>query len=473
VAKLSQVCGDVFQVLPMIPSESVHGCVTDPPYGWNFMGRSFDRQHCGKSFDDQARYAGWLTDAERKARGLRPLGDGERYTLWALAWLREVYRVLVPGAFAMVFQGSKSYDLLVSAARLAGFEVLPMVCGITGQAMAQGGNLGKLIDKQACETSPVTFCAADFAGHSTRLRDQVFPVAVLMKPCAGSFSANACRWGVAGFDVDGTRVEGKRSLAQKTWSMTAKLAYASDSWTASRYGQLKPQPSPLGRFPGNVALDAAAAAEVGDMSGEKTNGGPNEKSDRRGTGNALYGKRTAADQTLFSGDSGTAARYFRQFQYLARAPKSERMRGLETWHWVGDPSDPEGWRRVGVEEWQGIQKRHQMVGCNHPTLKALDFARWVARLILPPAGSEAHRIRSATTKSPGRLLVPFSGVLSEAIGAALAGWPEIVAIEASSSYVAQGACRWSAWGPYSAERSESIESTGRTRETSTQGSLFG
>lgn len=146
---IHQVEGDVFAALRRLPAAWAHGIVTDPPYGWGFMGREFDSQHRRRAaLDEQALYAGWLTDAERRARGVRPMTDGERYALWSLGWLREAYRVLVPGGVLLGFQGAKSYDAFAFAGRLAGFEVLPTISGITGQAMAQGGNLGKLIDRE-------------------------------------------------------------------------------------------------------------------------------------------------------------------------------------------------------------------------------------------------------------------------------------------------------------------------------------
>lgn len=492
---LHQVEGDVFAALRRLPSAWAHGIITDPPYGWDFMGREFDRQHRRAALDEQATFAGWLTDSERKARGVRPMSDGERYALWSLGWLREAYRVLVPGGILLGFQGSKSYDAFAFAGRLAGFEVLPMIVGLTGQAMAQGGNVGKLVDREAGAerrvvgtkrglpgysdsatsgkirpteaaggyagyldlTAPATPLAHDFDGHGTRLRDQLLPIAVLMKPTEGSFAANARRWGVAGFDVDGARIEAEPNR-RSVRSAASGQAYAQDEWTKSAIRNKTGCPNTnLGRYPGNVLLDDAAAEEVGEMSGETR---PGERPARRaGIGYGSGGKGTSGGvREVFS--AGTASRYFRRFRYIARAPKSERMRGLETWHWVGDPLHPEGWRRVEVAEWQLIPKRRQMVGSNHPCLKPLELVRWAARLILPPPGPEATTIRQRTTGSRSRVLVPFSGVGSEAIGCALAGWADVVAIEMSPSYVEQAACRWRAWGPYSEARAVVIEEAG-------------
>jgi len=47
--------------------------------------------------------------------------------------------------------------------------------------------------------------------------------------------------------------------------------------------------------------------------------------------------------------------------------------------------------------------------------------------------------------SPRRLLVPFSGVSSEMIGALLAGWDEIIGVEGESDYAKIGRTRLAWW----------------------------
>jgi hypothetical protein len=73
----------------------------------------------------------------------------------------------------------------------------------------------------------------------------------------------------------------------------------------------------------------------------------------------------------------------------------------------------------------------------HPTVKPIALAKWLATLTLPPP-----------EYAPRRLLVPFGGVMSEAIGAILAGWDEVVAIEMEEEYCAIGDSRlrfWATW----------------------------
>jgi len=70
---------------------------------------------------------------------------------------------------------------------------------------------------------------------------------------------------------------------------------------------------------------------------------------------------------------------------------------------------------------------------NHCALKPIKLAKHLASLLLPPKGF--HR----------KIIVPFAGVMSEAIGAEHAGWDEVYAIEKEESYVEIGKLRVDYW----------------------------
>lgn len=35
-------CGDCIQIMKQIPDETIAGCITDPPYNYEFIGRNWD-----------------------------------------------------------------------------------------------------------------------------------------------------------------------------------------------------------------------------------------------------------------------------------------------------------------------------------------------------------------------------------------------------------------------------------------------
>lgn len=513
-----QIQGDVFHVLNRLLAASCHGCLADPPYGWNFMGRAWDRTEAvDVAVEESLRWFGL------EAKAIRPV-------LWNVRWLREIHRILVPGAYAAIFTGSKSYDLVAFAGRLAGFEVQPMLTGVVGSAMAHGADVSKAIDREAGAeredlgvnssvagrrhtrrmtadgrstfhdetptaspiTAPATPLAESFEGHRTRYRDQLLPICVLLKPPEGSYAQNARRWGVGGYAIDACRVAttdslggganaGRACFESIGLDRPAMHSEASRSQWAKSSQASTARSEALGRVPGNcLLLTPEAEAEVGRQSGERH---PGISSGGNRTDSATYGRTASAQAGTYCHEADpTAARYFPRFRYTARAAEQERLRGCEGFLWVADSSEAHGWRRVESREWLETEPRRRLQGTIHTTLKPLELCRWLARLIMPPpprtgpeytadngrptkdVNHEAERIRIETTGSPNRLLVPFSGVLSEAIGAALAGFPEIVAIEQEAAFIEQGAARMRAWGPYEPARAEAIERSGGLKE---------
>ena len=67
-------------------------------------------------------------------------------------------------------------------------------------------------------------------------------------------------------------------------------------------------------------------------------------------------------------------------------------------------------------------------------VKPLALAQWLATLLLPP---EEY--------APRRMVIPFCGTLSEGIGALVAGWDEIVAIDSDRESCDIGEARLAHW----------------------------
>jgi len=90
-------------------------CVTDPPYGIAFMGRTWD--------------------------------NGQR--AFAADFWREVFRVLKPGAHLVAFGGTRSYHRLASAIEDAGFEIRDQLAWVYGTGFPKSLDVSKAIDKAA------------------------------------------------------------------------------------------------------------------------------------------------------------------------------------------------------------------------------------------------------------------------------------------------------------------------------------
>ena len=207
--------------------------------------------------------------------------------------------------------------------------------------------------------------------------------------------------------------------------------------------------------------EECAARRLGEQSGERKSCGVYKKEDDwKTTGRAMFGPGdsiTRGQMNRYGGETGTAARFFPQFDwnaevterlensdqvnYCAKVSRGERDAGLDKWE-LGPSfdkntskmirrSDPDT-GAVKEFEFKPSQRRNP-----HPTIKPIALAKWLATLLLPPS-----------EYAPRRILIPFAGVMSEAIGAKLAGWEEIVGVEMSKEYCKIGEARMKFWSQF-------------------------
>lgn len=144
--------------LAMLPDNSVHAVVCDPPYEIGFMGKSWDST--GVAFDP----ATW----------------------------RECLRVLKPGGHLLAFSGSRTYHRMAVAIEDAGFIIRDQIMWIYGSGM---NKVGYIKEAQAL-----------WPGVGGSIKPAHEPICVGRKPFAGTLAENLIWNGVGGFQIDGCRV---------------------------------------------------------------------------------------------------------------------------------------------------------------------------------------------------------------------------------------------------------------------------
>lgn len=105
--------GDMRRVLPKLPTNHYHACVTDPPYELGFMGRGWDRS--GVAFQPET-------------------------------W-EAVLRVMRPGAHLLAFGGSRTFHRIACAIEDAGFEIRDTLMWLYGSGFPKALDVSKAIDK--------------------------------------------------------------------------------------------------------------------------------------------------------------------------------------------------------------------------------------------------------------------------------------------------------------------------------------
>jgi site-specific DNA-methyltransferase (adenine-specific) len=330
--------GDCAEVLKTLAPNSIEAAVSDPPYGLGDMS--------------PARVADCLS-AWARGEAWTPTGKGFMGKEWD-AWTpgpemwRELYRVLKPGAHALIFAGSRTQDIMSIALRLAGFEVRDSLQWLYGSGFPKNHDVSKAIDKNAgaerevigtklgrpgyslaadkgrgvacvahgnsekeCEiTAPATDAARAWEGWGSALKPAYEPIILARKPLDGTLAQNTLTHGCGGLNIDGGRVGEVSTPTQ-------------------------------GRYPANILLDEAAAELLDAQTGEPTS----------------------------------------RFFYCAKASSAEREAGLE------------GREARAVKDGRKSYKdsphlRGETLRLNtHPTIKPLALMRYLVRLITPPGAT--------------------------------------------------------------------------------------
>lgn len=390
------ILGDNRATLRLLPANSIDAVVCDPPYG------------LGKEPDMTVVLGHWLAGDDYEATGGGFMGKTWDSFVPGPATWREVERVLKPGGHLLAFAGSRTFDMMGLAIRLAGFEIRDGLSWLYGSGFPKSLDVSKAIDKAAGAerevvgksrrhgggivgagtsyevspvvpdiTAPATPAAQQWQGWGTALKPAWEPVIVARKPLVGTVAANVLAWGTGAVNVDGCRIAGestRRTNRTPNSYMTGAIGEEQASGEAYETG------SDAGRWPANVLLDETAAAMLDEQSGTTKSGQPR---DDRGKG----GIWSASDGTPCGpqyGDTGGASRFY----YVAKPSKTERNAGLPD-------------------------------GNGHPTVKPVALMRWLVRLVTPPGGL---------------VLDPFVGSGTTGIAAMHEGFG-FVGLEQSQEYV--------------------------------------
>jgi len=443
--------GEVLDHLLSMPDCSFDAAMCDPPYGFRFMGKSWDY-------------------------------DVPSVDIW-----RECLRVLKPGAPLLAFGGSRTYHRLACGIEDAGFELRDCLMWLYAKGFPKSQNVSLAIDKAAGAerevvgsrtltgnaavstkekggtfgvqvgsipakeipvTAPKTDLAQEWNGYGTALKPAYEPIVLARKPLEGNMAENIARWGVGGLAIDACRI-GEVGGTTKGPDRFGNMSKSNGITFGNGRDGGAPESIDGGRWPANLLLDEEAAAildaEVGPRKSGlavRHNGGGGQIFS--GVGDNGYKPKPKLPDLGYMDGQTHPSRFF----FCAKVSTWEREFGCE-----GLPLRSAGEVTEREDDSDGLESPRAGAGRtggarnHHPTLKPIALTTWLARLIRPPRG--------------GRILVPFAGAASEMIGAMRSGWQEIIGIERESEYIPIARARLARWSeiPANVDPSESRPET--------------
>ena len=102
---------------------------------------------------------------------------------------------------------------------------------------------------------------------------------------------------------------------------------------------------------------------------------------------SIHGKSSG----LGFNDTGTAARYFHQFDppfnYQPKASPRDRNDGTQHLLWRRDSESPVGWEPCTLAEYEALEERDRAQGNIHATVKSTQLMEFFVKLVTPPGGT--------------------------------------------------------------------------------------
>jgi DNA methylase len=335
-------------------------------------------------------------------------GGRDAWIMWLAGIMTECYRLLKPGAHALVWALPRTSHWTAIALEEAGFEIRDVGVHLFGTGFPKSLDVSKAIDAAAgaereitrvrrrvatgrghqgeggyafgenfAETRPATDAAIQWSGWGTALKPAAEHWILARKPLGeGTVAANVLEWETGALNIDGCRIISDDKLVRSP-------SRRDDNVVLGKGLGVGRQGEPGGRWPANVTLDEEAAATLDRQSGVLKSGARRGANAESHSMFGLKGGPCGASQ-------GGASRFF----YVAKASRADREYGCEN-----------------------LPKKDSAAN-HHPTVKPLSLMRWLARLITPPYGL---------------ILDPFAGSGSTGIAALFEGF-RFIGVEASSEY---------------------------------------
>jgi site-specific DNA-methyltransferase (adenine-specific) len=203
--------GNSAEILKQYPANHFDSIVTDPPYGINFLGKSWDSN----------------------------VGEEEVY--------RECFRVLKPGGHILAFSAARTYHHLAMTIERVGFEIRDQIMWIYGSGFPKSQDVGRSIQRTNKNEEP-----NEWSGWGTQLKPAHEPICMARKPMKGSIKDNVLKHGVGALNIDACRVgdEILEYVSNTEKGMYNGAGYAYGDNADKAYNEI---PTTVqGRFPANV-----------------------------------------------------------------------------------------------------------------------------------------------------------------------------------------------------------------------------
>lgn len=194
------ICSDCVTGLREIPENSIDGCITDPPYNYEFVGHKWDAEEIkrrtervknSKTLIKHIPYGSGLAGGVRNERWYQKNAENiTDYQNWCYGWGKEIFRVSKPGSYILVFNSSRTIAHVQVALEKAGFYARDIIVWRKNSGIPKGLNFVKKLEKEGIADSK------KWEGWHSCLRNEWEAIVLLQKPLVNNYLETVKEFGI-------------------------------------------------------------------------------------------------------------------------------------------------------------------------------------------------------------------------------------------------------------------------------------
>lgn len=174
--------------MKLLSSNSISTCITDPPYNYEFVGKSWNedeiKRRLNKAKDNNSStlvknlpYGSGLSGGVRNERWYKKNRDNIiEYQKWCESWAKELYRVLKNGSLCFVFNSSRTIAHVQIAFENVGFYTKDIIVYRRNSGIPKGLNVSKKLQKLGYDNYYI------WDGWHSCLRNEWEAILIVQKP---------------------------------------------------------------------------------------------------------------------------------------------------------------------------------------------------------------------------------------------------------------------------------------------------
>ena len=196
------ILGDCIEVMKSIQDCSISTCITDPPYNYEFVGKDWSDEEINRRLKNVNKqnsktlvkhipYGSGLAGGVRNENWYKRNRDNIlSYRNWVKLWAEELFRILKPGGYALIFNSTRTAAHIQVAFEDVGFYARDTIVWRRASGIPKGLNIEKKLEKIGYENSAL------WSGWHSALRNEWEAITLVQKPLVNNYINTLMKYNV-------------------------------------------------------------------------------------------------------------------------------------------------------------------------------------------------------------------------------------------------------------------------------------